>query len=379
MNTRDEGGAAEHQRLVAAVVCGPAKRGVVELTGHELGAEGAIENEDPAGKSVEIARLHTGTLRGIWAHSLIICPQLEEKEYPWTLSWPSRRCGVSLRTPRSPAKPPGNDATKSTGPLAIAGTALDRAQLDALLDRGIAEGGHQLDNYIAARDVAAASVWVAEQRPIAVADPRPLITVEDIRRLHTLATAGRPDYRPGVWRLRVDPPAAGVVFPPPWLIAKETAALVERFRRRPPTRDIAVWLAAFLTRYARIRPFTGANGTAGRLAAALLLRRLDIVPLAISRDRVAVYSMAVSDAEIGNASALQSLIGEALLAGSRRLIAAAGTDPLVPLRELAGTHYAALIKAAKRGRLPVVVRDGRVYATAGWVEDYRSGRRSGSA
>jgi Fic family protein len=261
------------------------------------------------------------------------------------------------------------------GSLAIAGTSLERAELDALVDRGIAGGEHPLADYVAARDLASAAGWVAEQRPIAASDPRPLITVEDIRRLHGLATAGQPERRPSVWRLNVDLPNAGVVSPPPWLVAKETTALVDRFRRRPSMDDVPAWLAAFLARYARIRPFAGANGRAGRLAASLLLRRLDIVPLAIPRDRAADYRSAILAGESGATRALGALIGESLLHGSRRLIAAAGTDPLVPLRALAGPHYAALIKAAKRGRLASVVRDGRVYSTAGWIRDYRTPRQ----
>jgi Fic family protein len=260
------------------------------------------------------------------------------------------------------------------GSLAIAQTDLDRAQVDTLIDRGIATGDHRLEHYIAARDLATASLWVAEQRAIAVADPRPLITVEDVRRLHTLATAGRPEMRPGVWRLAVASPLSGVVFPPPWQIAKETTALVERFRRRPATRDVPAWIAAFLARYARVRPFAAANGTAGRLAAALLLRRLDIVPLAVPRERADAYRAALAAAEIGAATSLQQIVNDALLNGSRRLLAASGSEPLAPLRELAGTRYTALIKASKRGRLASVTRDGRVYSTNAWIREYFSSR-----
>jgi Fic family protein len=262
------------------------------------------------------------------------------------------------------------------GSLAIAGTPLTGGELDALADLGFATGGHALVDYIAARDLLAASAWILEQRPIAVGDPRPLITVEDVRRLHGLSTAGQPALRPGVWRLAVDRPESGIVSPAPWLITKETAALVERFRRRPPVAGLPLWIAQFLARYARIRPFGEANGRAGRLAAALLLRRLDVAPLAIPRERSADYRRAVLTAEGGNAQQLQTLIENTLLQSCRRLIAAAGPEPLVPLRALAGTNYAALIKAAKRGRLAVITRDGRVYSTTTWIEEYRNNRHS---
>jgi Fic family protein len=267
---------------------------------------------------------------------------------------------------------------ETAGSLAIAGNELTRAELDTLAERGLAAGGHPLAHYTAARDLLAAAAWVVGQRSIPAADPRPLITIEDVRRLHGLATAGQPELRPGVWRLAVEPASAGIVSPPPWLIAKETTALVERFRRRPAIADAPLWLAHFLARYARIRPFGSANGRAGRLAASLLLRRLDIVPLALPRERSSDYRRAVLAAEGGAPQALHALLQTTLLQSCRRLIAAAGTEPLVPLRSLAGANYAALIKAARRGRLATIERDGRILTTAAWVADYRASRRLGT-
>jgi hypothetical protein len=71
---------------------------------------------------------------------------------------------------------------------------------------------------------------------------------------------------------------------------------------------------------------------------------------------------------------LRAFVAQTLLQSCRRLIAVAGDEPLLPLRSLAGGHYAALIKAAQRGRLAVVERDGRVYTTAAWISDYRAKR-----
>jgi Fic family protein len=258
------------------------------------------------------------------------------------------------------------------GSLAVAGSPLSRAELDTLIDRGIATGEHPLAAYVAARDHAAAAAWVAEQRPFAPGDPRPLISVEEIRRLHALATAGRPELRGGIWRLAVASPQPAVVSPPPWAVAKETTVLADRFRRPPAAAGLPAWLASFLGRFARIRPFAGANGPAGRLAASLLLRRLDVPPLALPRRRAAEYAAALLAAESGDAHPLTTLIGEALLHGCRRLIAAADGQPLEPLRALAGPNYAALIKAAQRGRLPAIERDGRIYTTAAWIAAYRA-------
>lgn len=260
------------------------------------------------------------------------------------------------------------------GSLAITETPLTPSELAALLDRGVALGTHPLDAYLAARDLAAAAAWVYDQRPLRPDDPRPLLTLDDVRRIHTLVGASNPSVRPGAWRLAVAVGETGVVSPPPWTIPFETAGLMERVRLRPAPEGLPSWLAAFLARFARLRPFTDANGRTGRLAAALLLQRLDVPPLAIPRVRAAPYRRALRAALTGEPGLLERLLGEALAAACNRLVAAGGEEPLRPLRELAGNGYPALIKAAKRGRLRCVVRDGRVLSTPGWVAAY-GGRR----
>jgi hypothetical protein len=260
------------------------------------------------------------------------------------------------------------------GSLAVSQTPLSTAEVRVLVDHGLAVGGHRLDAYLNVRDLAAAAAWVTDHRAFPPGDPRPLITVEDVRKLHGLVTASHPAVRPGVWRLAVDPPHKNVVSPPPWLVPKETASLVDRVRRAPSPHALGPWLADFLARFSRIRPFAGANGRTGRLAASLLLRRLDVPPLVIARRDATAYAVALLAAEAGDRAALTALVEGAIVQSCRRLIAAAGDDPLLPLRALAGPDYAALIKAAQRGRLQVVMRDRRVFSTAGWVAAYRDTR-----
>ena len=136
--------------------------------------------------------------------------------------------------------------------------------------------------------------------------------------------------------------------------------------------DVGAWLATFLGRFARIRPFASANGRAGRLAAALLLRRhrrRSAGHPARARRRLPPR---IDRGGKRRTARTGALIADALLQSCLRLLAAAGDEPLEPLRALAGSNYAALIKAARRGRLATVVRDGRVYTTAAWIADYRS-------
>jgi len=260
------------------------------------------------------------------------------------------------------------------GSLAILGTPLSRAEVLALIDRGVALGGHPLDAYLIARGAASAAAWVWSQRPYTHGDARPLLTVEELRRLHTLATAGLTGASPGMWRLTVATPQHGVVSPPPWAVPAQTAALVDRFRVRPQPGTLVPWLADLLARFARVRPFGVGNGRVGRLVASLVLRRLDAPPLAIPRPRAAAYTRAIVAGEGGDLQPLIAIVADALGESCRRTIAAGSDDALLPLRTLAGPDYQALIKAAQRGRLRTVTRANRIYTTATWIDAYRNGR-----
>jgi hypothetical protein len=172
--------------------------------------------------------------------------------------------------------------------------------------------------------------------------------------------------------MAVAPPQHQVVSPAPWMVPFQTAALVDRFRLRPEAGTLASWTADLLARFARIRPFSGANGRTGRLVAALVLRRLDAPPMPISRDAARAYGAAIVAAEGGAVASLATIVERALAESCYRLIAAGGDEPLVPLRTLAGADYPALIKAAQRGRLRTVTRGRRIYTTAAWIGAYRS-------
>jgi Fic family protein len=258
------------------------------------------------------------------------------------------------------------------GSLAIAGTPLTPAEIGALLDRGVALGGHRLEAFVTVRDLAAAAAWVAEHRAYRPEDRRPLLLVEEVRRLHQIACAGEASEVPGAWRLTVST-LHEVVSPAPWLVPFEVASLVEHVRIRPEPPLLPRWIAAFLTRFARVRPFTHGNGRVARLAVGLLLRRSDphLPSLAVARDDAAAYRAALQAATGGDRLPLERLVGTTLVAACNRIVAAAGGG-LVPLRVLAGEDYPRLIKAARRGRLRVVVRDGRVASTAAWVAAYRT-------
>ena len=259
---------------------------------------------------------------------------------------------------------------------ALAHSSLDPAEVDALLDDGLALGGHPLEHYVLVRSYAEASRWITEQRTIARGDPRPLIAVDELRQLNARASLARG----GAWRLG-NPGHHLIVAPAAWLVPREVDGTIDRYKRGPGEEPVALWLARFLGRLNRIRPFEGANGRTSRLAANLVLRRMDYPPIVFERRDRARYRAALEAAEASDPLPLADLIARALLRTCDRLRAAADAadDPLVALRSLAGSDYGALAKAAQRGRLRTVMRGGRYYTTRRWVAEYRAIRSPASA
>lgn len=261
---------------------------------------------------------------------------------------------------------------------ALAGSRLTVEEVDALLDAGLASGNRHFDDYLLVRAYAGAADWVAGMRAFPADQRRPLLAVEELRALHARAVAGLSPSG-GAWRLANSAPNAAVVAPAAWLVAREADSLVDRFRRGPQNEPTAWWIARFVGRIARLRPFDHANGRTARLAANLLLRRLDYPPLVLERRERARYRAAVAAAEAADPGPLAMLFAAALVRTCNRLSAASESEPepILPLREAAGDEYAALAKAAQRGRLRTIVRGGRYFTTARWVAEYldQRGRR----
>jgi len=259
------------------------------------------------------------------------------------------------------------------GSTTLAGSSLGAGELDSLLDHGIARGDHPLAQYLMVRAYADAARWVADQRIMPPGDPRPLLTVEELRHLHGRVVAGTALHG-GAWRLGNPAPRAGIVPPAAWLVPREIDAAIDQLGRGPHDTRVATWIARFMGRIGRIRPFEGGNGRTARLAANLMLRRLDFTPIVFERAERARYIAAIATAEAGDYAPLAGLIAGAVIRSCNRLRAAArsASDPLAPLRELAGDAYATLAKAAQRGTLRTVTRGGRYFTTRDWIEQYRA-------
>lgn len=255
---------------------------------------------------------------------------------------------------------------------ALAGSSLGPDEVDALLDTGVARGGHRLTDYVLVRAYADGARWVADQRTLAPGDPRPLLTVDEFRHLNLRARSDRG----GMWRLTNLPQHERIVSPAAWLVPREVDGALDRYRRGPGALPIPLWIARFLSRINRIRAFEDANGRTSRLAANVLLRRLDFPPIVFERRERARYEGALAAAEGNDHGPLAELITRSLVRTCDRLLAASGQTgaELQPLHTLAGDAYMSLAKAAQRGRLRTIMRGGRYYTTAAWIAEYRSTR-----
>ncbi|HTJ27263.1 MAG TPA: Fic family protein [Candidatus Limnocylindria bacterium] len=254
------------------------------------------------------------------------------------------------------------------GSAQLAGAHLDRTEVRVLLERGRALGGHRLEDYLVVRGYAEASAWAATH-----ASRSRSITVEDLRVLHRLALRGTSDDA-GAWRTRNLPALPdGTVPPPYWMVPFETETAIGRIALSENDPAPAA-LASAIARLTRLRPFATANGRVARLAANLLAYRRGLPPLAMDARARRAYEDALRAADGRDLTPLTQLIGRVLVRGLERLRdAAEAPGDLRPLAAFAGDAGAdALYKAAQRGRLRVVRRDGRLYTTPAWLDAYRA-------
>ncbi len=254
------------------------------------------------------------------------------------------------------------------GSSRLAGARLDLTEVRALVDRGRALGGHRFDDYLIVRDYANAAAWAAQQ-----AAKRAPVSTEDLRTLHRLAVVGISDDA-GAWRTKTVPPLAdGTVPPPHWLVPFQTETYVGRLALG--ANDPApLALAVAIARLVRLQPFPSGNGRVARLVANLLAYRRGLPPIVLDWRARRAYGAALRAALAGDAVPLAGVVGTALARSLERLRDA--VEPAEELRPLADFATKGrpdgLYKAAQRGRLRVVRRDGRLYTTAPWVAAYAS-------
>jgi Fic family protein len=258
---------------------------------------------------------------------------------------------------------------------ALAGASLTRSEVEALLERDAVASGRTLAENVLVADYGDAARLV---RSAPLPRRRTLLAIDEIAALHALAVRRTLGSRPGRWRETTAAPfPSGMVPPPAWSVPREIAAFVDRFASGPPpgTHRIA-WAADAHARFTRIHPFETANGRAARLLTSLLLRRTGLPPLVVRRAEALRYERALRAADSRDIWPLALLIARSTLEGAAKLLAESERDDgLRPVATFAeGARKAALYKAAQRGRLPTVRRDGQLLTRAEWIARYEARR-----
>jgi Fic family protein len=253
-----------------------------------------------------------------------------------------------------------------TGSTRLAGAHLDLIEVRALLERSRALGGHRFEEYVLVRDYASAAAWSAN-----AARQRKPIGADDLRALHRLAVRGLADDG-GIWRTtNLAPLADGTVPPAHWLVPFETETLVGRLALDEDA-PAPVALARAIARLTRLRPFRTGNGRVARLTANVLATRRGLPPIVLDGRAQSRYGPALRAADARDLAPLVTLVQRALIRGLERIRDAAhAPGDLAPLAAFASGNADALYKAAQRGRLRVVRRDGRLLTTQAWVDAYR--------
>ena len=252
------------------------------------------------------------------------------------------------------------------GSARLAGSRLDLTEVRALLERGRALGGHRFDEYLIARDYGEAAAWAARQ-----GTRRSPVGTEDLRNLHRLAVRGIAEDA-GAWRTRTVPPLADGTIPPPhWLVPFETETYVGRLALGADD-PAPLAIARAVARLVRLQPFASGNGRVARLVANLLAYRRGLPPIVLDARARRGYAAALDAGLAGDARPLAHVLGTALARGLERLRDASDqVDELRPLSAFGPTGgMERLYKAAQRGRLRVVRREGRLYTTEPWVAAY---------
>ncbi len=252
------------------------------------------------------------------------------------------------------------------GSIRLAGANLDLTEVRSLLERGRALGGHRFDDYLLVLRYADAAAWAAREG----ARPRPVGT-EDLRTLHRLALRGIADDA-GAWRTKTVPALPdGTVPPPHWLVPFETESFAGRLALTADD-PAPIAIARAIARLVRLQPFASGNGRVARLLGNLLAFRRGLPPIALDARGRRAYGAALRAALAGDAVPLARVVGISLARGLERLRdAVEPTGELRPLADFAPEGRTdRLYKAAQRGRLRVVRREGRLFTTAPWFAAY---------
>lgn len=278
---------------------------------------------------------------------------------------------------------------------AIEGNTLVLKQVEALLAEGRAVGDRELREYNEVKGYADAASWVYRQAitPGDYADG--LLTLSELRRVHTTAmspvwdVAPHPDATPregpGSFREHEIRAFPGGMAPITWpQVPAEVDSWLSDVQELGPLDEdrlasLPETLAELHARFERIHPFLDGNGRTGRLVLNLILVRLGCPPAIIYKNDRPRYLRALQRADADDDGELGELLARAVLDNLYKFVvpAVAGPARLVPLAALADDRVTppALRTAAKRGRLQAARGpDGQWRSSRNWVDEYLASR-----
>ena len=147
------------------------------------------------------------------------------------------------------------------------------------------------------------------------------ITEIDIKSIHNLVLADRPEDR-GTFR-RVNVRIAGALTNPvqPYLIAPKIEELLNDYPNWTKSMHIVECVATFHLRFESIHPFIDGNGRTGRLLMNLQLIKAGLPAINIKfSDRLKYYDAFDDYAKTGSTEAMTILVGEAVVARLREIL-----------------------------------------------------------